>query len=102
MTQLWEVASLVRSKNAGPFEITIDIICDSLEKLERIKGSRLADPSLYSALYHVPLSQVRVFVDENARAIKASFPRTASSGSINDTDIDGGQLHSLLVDMTIQ
>ena len=36
MTKLGELASLIRSKNAGPFELTFDVMFDNLERFERV------------------------------------------------------------------
>ena len=34
--KLWELAGLIRSKNAGPFQLTFDIMFDSEEKYRRV------------------------------------------------------------------
>ena len=39
MTKLGELASLIRSKNAGPFELTFDIMFDNVDSFERVKAS---------------------------------------------------------------
>ena len=39
MGKLWEHARLIRSKNAGPWELTIDVICDNERDFEAIRAS---------------------------------------------------------------
>jgi hypothetical protein len=55
MTKLGKLASLIRSKNARPFELTFDIMFDNLASFERVKasgalGSSLPDPPAFSTL----------------------------------------------------
>lgn len=101
-SELWQVASLIRSKNAGPFEITIDVMCDNADAFERLCNSRLMDPSLYAELYKTDVRAVDVFAHRESLAIKASFPRPTPSGSTKDTDVYGGQFHSLLVRLPVR
>ena len=97
MSELWEIAKLIRSKNAGPWELTFDIMFDDHESYERSRGTELSDPAFYAKLYNVPESSVRVFDCPDALAIKATIPRPQSAGAPSDTDVFGGQFHSPLV-----
>ena len=38
-TTLATLAKVIRSKNAGPFELTFDIMFDDVAKYERVKAS---------------------------------------------------------------
>ncbi len=97
MSELWEVAKLIRSKNAGPWELTFDIMFESPEMYERCRRSALATAAFYSNAYHLEESQVRVYECPDALAIKATIPRAHSAGAPADTDIFGGQFHSPIV-----
>ena len=39
MPKLYELASMVRSKNAGPFELTVDVVFEDVETFRRVKAT---------------------------------------------------------------
>lgn len=39
MDRLYELAKVIRSKNSGPFKITLDILFDEKSKYEKVKNS---------------------------------------------------------------
>ena len=41
MRELWQFTKLIRSKNAGPFELTFDIMFKDRESYERVLKSRV-------------------------------------------------------------
>ncbi|TDE07501.1 DUF4387 domain-containing protein [Jiangella asiatica] len=95
--KLYELAALVRSKNAGPFALTIDVMFAGRAEYVRVRDSGVLDAGGVAALYGVPVEAVRVFHYEPALAIKVSMPRTVPSGSRLDGDVYGGQFHAPLV-----
>ena len=101
MTELHELARLIRSKNAGPFELTIDVMFEDLDAYQRVKASGILTPARVAAIYGVDQSEVVVFDADLALAIKISLPRPSPSGSFTDTDIFGGQFHSPLVRLAV-
>ena len=101
MPRLWELARLVRAKNAGPFTLTFDILFNDADTYEQVKQSGVLNRSLFARLYRVPEEQVLFFEHDRALAIKASIPRPVPSGDPEDTDIFGGQQHGPLVDLEI-
>lgn len=101
MTTLAEVAKLIRSKNAGPFELTIDVIFDDLDTMHRVADSNMLSAERISELYRVPVKDIRVFHYEPGVAIKISFPRPIPSGNVGDTDVTGGQQYAPLVDLVV-
>lgn len=91
MQSLNDVASYVRSKNAGPFWVTIDIFCDSPQAFERLaRAPALAAPAI-ADLYAVSEADVEIFPDGNINVIKISFPRPVVAGSFRDRDAHAGQ-----------
>jgi hypothetical protein len=101
MAKLWELARLVRAKNAGPFTLTFDILFADAETYERVKRSGVITRELFARLYRVPEEEVLFFEHDRALALKASIPRPAASGDLEDTDVFGGQQHGPLVDLEI-
>ena len=101
MAKLWELAKLVRAKNAGPFTLTFDILFEDAAAYEAVKRSRAITPATFARLYRVPEEQVQFFEHDTALALKASIPRPVASGDPDDTDVFGGQQHSPLVEIEI-
>jgi hypothetical protein len=101
MTKLGELARLIRSKNAGPFELTFDIMFDGKEAFERVRDSKVLTPELIAQIYRLPLKDVRFFVVPEALAFKASIPRPRFQGDLLDSDTHGGQQYAPLIDIEI-
>jgi hypothetical protein len=101
MPKLWEIARLVRAKNAGPFTLTFDIVFGDADTYAQVKSSGVITRELFARVYHVPVDDVLFFEHDRALALKASIPRPAASGDLEDTDVFGGQQHGPLVDLEI-
>jgi hypothetical protein len=101
MTVLAQLARLIRSKNAGPFELTFDIMFDDSETYERVKRSDAVNPDVIGSRYGLPASDVKFFYCDNAFAIKASIPRPYFQGDFLDSDGHGGQQYAPLMDIEI-
>jgi uncharacterized protein DUF4387 len=96
-----DVAALVRSKNAGPFWLTLDVMFNDDESYRRAKNSALVDAEAMAKLFSIPATDVKVFEHDIARAIKVSIPRPVSSGSAADSDVFGGQQYAPLLDLPL-
>jgi uncharacterized protein DUF4387 len=101
MPELWQLTRLIRSKNAGPFELTFDLIFKDREGFDLVKKSGIVSAKAISKLYSVPVDEVRVFQLPAILALKISIPRPAFSGDLDDTDVYGGQFHSPLVRLQV-
>jgi hypothetical protein len=88
-----DVASLVRSKNAGPFWQTLDIFCDTDDGYQEVTASKIISVQTIASVYHVDASTVRIYEMPDLRAIKISFPRPTAQGGIHDRDLHAGQQH---------
>jgi len=101
MTQLGTIASLMRSKNAGPFELTIDIMFDGPADFERVIASGVVNDKDIGALLGIEPQLVKVHHYPPAHAIKVTMPRPVSVGDPGDSDLFGGQLFGPLVTLDI-
>lgn len=101
MTRLCDVASMVRSKNAGPFWLTIDIAAPDEESFRRIAGSSVTDPAAMATRFGVDAAEVRVFRLPDLHVVKVSFPRPVPQGSLEDRDMHGGQQYVPLLDVHV-
>ncbi len=101
MPTLREVARYVRSKNAGPFWITIDIFCDTDEAFDKISASPNLTAASVAKLYRVPEENVKVFYIKNLRVIKFSFPRQKPQGYKYENDMHAGQQYVRMLGITV-
>jgi hypothetical protein len=101
MTRLVDVASVIRSKNAGPYELTFDIIFKEKFWFDEAKRVSLINPKLISSLYNIPEADVLdIIAFEPAYAIKATIKRPMVSGAIGESDVYGAQQHAPLLGIT--
>lgn len=101
MATLGELARLIRSKNAGPFELTFDIMFADRAVFERVRDSGALDRDAVARRYGVSANAVKFFICDNALAFKASIPRPRFQGDILDSDGHGGQQYVPLMDIEI-
>ena len=99
--QLWKLTRLIRSKNAGPFELTFDIIFKDVRSYEWVRDLDLLNAKFFSGIYGVPEDAVQVIQYPAANAIKVTIPRLIASGDRGDSDVYGGQQHGPLVNIEI-
>jgi hypothetical protein len=88
---LGDLAVEVRSKNAGPFWMTLEAFMPD-DRTYRIADA-LITADLISDLYHVLPASVQIFRLPDLRVVKVSFPRPISQGSLHDRDMHAGQHH---------
>jgi hypothetical protein len=101
MTMLAHLARLIRSKNAGPFELTFDIMFDSEATYRRVRDSGAVNREAIAQRYGLKAQDVKFFHCDNALAIKASIPRPFFQGDPRDSDGHGGQQYAPLMDIEI-
>ena len=100
--KLIDLADVVRSKNAGPFELTIDIIFDNLKDYNLVKEKAVITREKIAKLYQVPLADVKdVIYFEPARAIKVTLKRPIPAGSPGERDVYGAQQHAPLLNLEL-
>jgi Domain of unknown function (DUF4387) len=100
--KLSELASTVRSKNAGVNQITFDIIFPDRKTYERAVRSGAITRDSIAKLYNIPLSRISDFVTfEVGNAIKFTLYRLRPSGSPGDWDILGCQQYGPLLELEI-
>ena len=101
-TRLVELASTIRSKNAGVDHITFDIICRERANFERVRDSGALSRESVAALYRVDPARVTDFVVfEPANAIKFTIRRPQPSGCQGESDLYGSQQYAPLFDVEI-
>jgi len=100
--RLYDLAAVLRSKNSGPFEITLDVIFDNEEIYYKIKNSGVINVQKIALLYGLTEDKIieLVFFDQ-ALGIKITYVRPVSSGTCKDRDVYGAQQHAPLMELSI-
>jgi Domain of unknown function (DUF4387) len=101
MATLGELAKLIRSKNAGPFVMTIDVMFGDEETYEKVKKSGVLSRKLIAETYKISENQVQFFEVDNCYAFKASIPRPFFQGDLMDSDSHAGQQYAPFVDIEV-
>ena len=101
MVKLKDIAKACKSKNAGPFELTLDIMFDNEDIYEQVRRTGVITRERIAALYGVAPQDVLFTEYPPALAYKATLPRRIVSGAIGDTDVYGAQQHAPLLDLEL-
>ncbi|MDC0227143.1 DUF4387 domain-containing protein [Alphaproteobacteria bacterium] len=99
MPLLGEKVEKIRSKNAGPFWITIDIFCGSKVIFDEVRVK--LDNVRVTNLFQINRKTLNRYEIESLNVIKFSFPRQIIQGDIIDRDMHGAQLAVLLSEMDL-
>ena len=101
--KLRDIASVIRSKNAGPYELTLDVLLQSDEMFQKLQAADVINKKSIAKLYGLPEEDVLSIVYfPNARAIKATLVRPMPSGAMGERDVYGAQQHAPLVNFTFE
>ena len=103
MTKITDIASVIRSKNSGPYELTLDMIFNTFEDYERVKNGAFINEELICKLYNVtPDKVISIVAFDPAKAIKATIKRPLCSGDLGETDVYGAQQHAPLLGLEFE
>jgi hypothetical protein len=96
---LGDLALEIRSKNAGPFWLTLDAFMPD-DEAYRVADT-LITAEVISDLYRVAPESLQIFRIPELRVIKVSFPRPHLQGSLHDRDMHAGQQHVPLASLPV-
>ncbi|MCR4408710.1 MAG: DUF4387 domain-containing protein [Candidatus Saccharicenans sp.] len=95
-----QVARVIRSKNSGPFELTLDIMFKERRYFDLFREKNIITARKIARLYRIPESDVlKIVYFEPSQAIKVTIKRKIPSGAPGDSDIYGAQQHVPLFDL---
>jgi hypothetical protein len=94
---LAEVSRHVRSKNAGPFWITVDIFFKDREAFDHWVDSPALQRANLAARFGAAESEVKRFPVPELAVLKISYPRKAPQGGVHERDMHGGQQYVRLL-----
>jgi hypothetical protein len=99
--KLRDIARLVRSKNAGPFWITFDILFATDADYDRVANAQVITASWVAKTYGVQEADIILALHKPARAIKFSFPRPLAQGNPGETDMYAGQQYAPVLELEV-
>lgn len=88
-----DLAYEVRSKNAGPFWVTMELFMRDADGYRAVADESFINERVVAGLYRVDASLVQIFRIPSLDVVKISFPRQVSQGSLRDRDVHAGQHH---------
>lgn len=89
----------IRSKNAGPYWLTVDVFCGSQSVYQEMCG--LLTTGRVAGVYKIPEKTLKRFELPTLDVIKFSFPRSTVQGGRFDRDMHGAQMSVLLAELDI-
>jgi len=99
--KLVDCARVIRSKNAGPTTLTLDLMFEDKARYRRALGSPALTPEAIAPLYRVSPDCVRVIACAPALAIKIVLPRRTIAGNPGDKDVYGAQQHGPMLGVVL-
>lgn len=100
--KLKDIARIIRSKNSGPFELTLDVMFDSQTAFERVKNADVMTNDTIRKLYNVTDEDIITnMYFAPALAWKCTIKRPWVQGSVGERDTLGTQQHAPLLDIEV-
>lgn len=101
MPKVSEVSRHVRSKVAGPFWVSIDLMFDSQENYDRYVESPALSAESIAAVYGVDPETVSLYPIPALKILKISYPRRVPQGGVEERDMHSGQQYAYLLDVEL-
>jgi hypothetical protein len=101
MPKVSEVCRHVRSKNAGPFWITLDLSFPDRASFDRYCEAPQLQRHGIAQLYDVQADLVKRFPVPDLLVLKISYPRRRPQGGTLERDMHGGQQYVRLLDVEL-
>jgi hypothetical protein len=101
MPKLSDVCRHIRSKNAGPFWITVDLFFKDEQAYRAHARDPNISPELFSTLYGANPASIKFIPVDSLNVLKISYPRSAPQGWRGERDMHGGQQFAALLDVEL-
>ncbi len=99
---LADLAAIVRSKNAGPFRLTFDILFDDEPTFLAVVAADAINPDRVAAAFGVDPARVSsIHVLPEGLAIKVTLLRPRAQCAAGETDVYGCQQHVPLMTLPV-
>lgn len=96
--KLLDITDIIRSKNAGPYELTFDIMFKDYEWFDKVCAAKVINEDVICKLYKIEPKDIINIIDfQPAKSIKVTIKRPICSGDLGETDVYGAQQHAPLI-----
>lgn len=102
MTTVRDACRHVRSKNAGPYWVTIDLFFHDEAGFRRWSGSPALGGALFQRLFGADPALVQHHPVADLAVLKISYPRAAPQGGEVERDMHCGQQFVRLLDVELE
>jgi hypothetical protein len=98
-----DLCTVIRSKQAGPYRLTLDMIFKTPELYQQVKVSETLTRERIAELYGMPEDQITDFVFyDPGWAVKVTMIRPKVAGDPGDGDVYGCQQHAPLLGLRLE
>ncbi len=101
MPKISEVCRHIRSKNAGPFWVTVDLFFLDEQSYAQYHASPALSPQLFQRLFGADPALVKYVPVPTLKMVKISYPRTNPQGWMGERDMHAGQQFARLLDVNL-
>ena len=102
MPKVKDICRDVRTKNAGPFWVTIDFFFKDEETYTRYRDSEDIGPALVDRMFGADPASVKRIPVDSLHIIKMSYVRPMPQAWEGERDMHSGQLFARLLDVEVQ
>ncbi len=100
MARVGEFTENIRSKNAGPFWLTIDIFCTNKQSFKQLCNN-LSTETIGNT-FNLTTDQIQRYEIQDLNVIKFSLPRPKVQGSQDDRDMHGASYAELIHEIELE
>lgn len=101
MPKLSDVCRHIRSKNAGPFWITVDLFFKDEQTYWTYARDSKISPEVFATFYGADPALIKFIPVDSLNVLKISYPRPAPQGWRGERDMHGGQQFTPLLDVEL-
>lgn len=103
MTPLCELADIIRSKNAGPYRITLDILFADRDIYQSVQKSGAISKQSVATAFGIDETGISsIFEVDMAQAFKITLFRPIAQGANGEGDMYGCQQHVPLLSLPVE
>ena len=99
MSTVGDIALKIRSKNAGPFWLTIDIFCGTTEAYAQITQSLSTER--VGAAFQTNAENLKRFDIADLNVVKFNLPRPVIQGDMTERDMHGAGWAPLAAELSL-
>lgn len=101
MPKVSELCRHVRSKNAGPFWVTVDFFFRNADVFQQYKRSKSFGPDLVKEVFGADPATAEFFTIDRLSVLKLSFVRPNPQAWRGERDMHSGQLFARLLERDV-